>query len=76
MPLNYQEMAAWSKITEIKLSAWEADVIRNLSMVYLNELSLADDPKRLSPCHKRYNGETVTDIVINQIDSMFGKLKR
>jgi hypothetical protein len=48
-PISWQTIAAWSGLTRISLSPWEARLLRHLSVSYLGEFNGAGDETRPSP---------------------------
>jgi len=42
-PLSWQTIAAWSDLTGVALSPWEARLLRHLSTAYLGEFNRAGD---------------------------------
>lgn len=48
-PLTCGEIAAWEGLTGIELTAWEAQVVRRLSLEYLSEQQRAESPTALPP---------------------------
>lgn len=48
-PISWQTIAAWSRMTGIALSSWEARLLRHLSAVYLAEFNAAAEEGRPAP---------------------------
>ena len=48
-PLTHSEIEAWMRNTGIRLSTWEARVLKRLSIEYLDESRQATDAARPSP---------------------------
>lgn len=67
-PLSWQEIKAWSELTETKLDLWETLSIRNLSNIYTTELSQGSDPKRAAPY--------VATVQVNDWGSRFATMLR
>lgn len=49
VPLSWQEIEAWMRVTESTPELWERMVIRELSEVYVSELNQATEKNRPSP---------------------------
>jgi len=48
-PISWQTLAAWSTMTGVTLSPWEARLLRNLSTAYLAEFNAAGEEGRPAP---------------------------
>jgi hypothetical protein len=48
-PISFSEIDAWSGITGRVLSPWEARILRELSIVYLNQQFLSEKPDCPAP---------------------------
>lgn len=48
-PVSFAEIAAWTDLTGVVLTSWEATTLRELSVAYMAEYGAADDPKRPPP---------------------------
>ena len=76
-PLGYQDMAAWQAVSGIELMPWEASLLRRLSGAYAVMRHKAEEPA----CPAPYTGavdelKARRDQVAQQVDAVFGKLKR
>lgn len=49
LPLNSQEILSWCEGTGVELSAWEFQIIRDISKAYLVELREAEKLEKLPP---------------------------
>lgn len=49
VPLTHLEIRAWQDNTGNELNAWEATLLRSLSIEYLNEFEAAKSPGALAP---------------------------
>lgn len=67
-PVSWQEIKAWSELTETKLDLWETLSIKNLSNIYTTELSQGSDPKRAAPY--------VATVQVNDWGSRFATMLR
>jgi len=67
--IGWQDMAAWERLTGIKLDPWEARTIRRLSRVFANERSKAEKPDYPAP----YIGDRET--IIGNRQSVAAKIK-
>jgi hypothetical protein len=47
LPLSYEEIAAWARLTRTPLSWWEVTTLRQLSCDYVDMLSRATDDRSL-----------------------------
>lgn len=68
VPIGWQDIAAWQACTGEQLDPWDARKLRELSMQYLTELHLAEQPERPMP------GITQEQVVANR-DAVSRKLK-
>ena len=48
-PLTFMEIDSWSRVTQTLLTAWEARTLRRLSEVFVNQVSISDDPACPAP---------------------------
>jgi hypothetical protein len=48
-PISFSEIDAWVGITGRDLSPWEARILRELSIVYLNQQALSEKPDCPAP---------------------------
>ena len=48
-PVSYSEIKAWAELTDTRLSPWDAEMIRRLSRVYVQESIRAKDPGAPAP---------------------------
>lgn len=48
-PISWQEIAAWSQMTGVKLEPWEARLIRSLSVKYVAESRAAENETYPAP---------------------------
>lgn len=62
-PVSWRTLAAWSELTGVVLSPWEARLLRHLSAEYLTEFNRAEDETRPSPMRPKV---TQRDIEIEQ----------
>lgn len=49
LPLSWQEIEAWLKVTESEPQLWERILVRELSEAYVSELNQATEKNRASP---------------------------
>lgn len=49
VPLDFTEILSWSRLSGIELSGWESLAIRNLSRVYVSQLSISNKADCLAP---------------------------
>jgi hypothetical protein len=76
--LGYQDMAAWQAINGVELMPWEASLLRRLS----GEYAVMRDKAKEMACPAPYTGAAADDLttrrdqVAQQVDALFGKLKR
>jgi hypothetical protein len=47
--VSFQEIAAWCSLTGVRLTSWEARMLRQLSHEYLSECHAAEEPLRAAP---------------------------
>lgn len=47
--LTFSEIAAWTTLTGVVVTAWEAETLRAMSAAYLGELDAAKEPGRAAP---------------------------
>lgn len=52
IPVSYQEISAWQKLTSTEMPGYEAVQIRQLSKDYCSEYQQADKPHRPKPSEK------------------------
>ena len=43
VPLSWREIVAWQEATRVRLAAWEARLMRQLSLTYISESRRAED---------------------------------
>jgi hypothetical protein len=48
-PISFAEIEAWTRLTGVALTAWEAGSLRALSVAYMGEYLAGSDPERLPP---------------------------
>lgn len=49
LPLSWQEIEAWLRVTESEPELWERMLVRELSEAYVSELNQATEKNRVSP---------------------------
>lgn len=49
IPLTWQEIDSWIKVTKLDLTLWEIETIKKMSEAYCAEYSRATDPQRPAP---------------------------
>lgn len=61
VPLTFQEIEAWARMTGVRLTAWEVRTLRSLSREYLAELRAAESPGRIPPYSTTTNAQQQVD---------------
>jgi hypothetical protein len=75
MPLSWQEIDSWLRVTELPLTTWEKIVLRELSETYVNEYSQASEKDRPAPYVHRVD-EIDRAAVSDKLKSVFRSLKK
>ena len=71
-PLSWQEIEAWSRLTQTSLDAWEALTIRKLSNDYSAQLTKSADPKCKAPDQPELSREQIAD----DVEAFFDRMER
>lgn len=71
-PLTWQEIEAWSKLTQVDLDAWEALTLRKLSSDYSAQLIQSSDPKCRAPDQPELTREQIAD----DVEAFFDRIDR
>lgn len=72
-PLTYQEMEAWSRLARVRLTPWEADCLRSLDVVYLNDYAKDKAGDNAAPMTE--DGEVDRDAVASGLKNAFASFK-
>jgi hypothetical protein len=68
VPLSWQEIDAWLRVTDFRPALWERLMVRELSEVYVNEFMQASDRNRPQPyVHQEEPEEINRDAVENKL---------
>lgn len=60
--LSWTDISSWQECTGVELDAWQANLIRRLSIEYAQEYSAASDPNRPAPyIEETFDREEVGD---------------
>lgn len=70
-PLSWQSIAAWQTVTGIRLSRWEARLIRKLSIEYLAEGHRAES-ENCPPPWRREVSEREKDLELQRLQMVLG----
>jgi len=73
-PLEFSEMAEWSRLMGVQMSPWEAKTLRRLSRAYVNQRAEARNPACIEPMCK-VDPETARTRVEDQFKSMMESLR-
>lgn len=71
-PLTWQEIEAWSRLTQVKLDAWEALTLRTLSDHYRSQLMRSADPKCRAPDQPEQSREQIAE----DVEAFFDRIDR
>lgn len=71
-PLSWQEIEAWSRLTQTSLDAWEALTLRKLSNDYSAQLTKSADPKCKAPDQPELSREQIAD----DVEAFFDRMER
>ena len=71
-PLTWQEIEAWSRLTQVDLDAWEALTLRKLSSDYSAQLTQSSDPKCRAPDQPELSREQIAD----DVEAFFDRIDR
>lgn len=71
-PLTWQEIEAWSRLTQVDLDAWEALTLRKLSDLYSAQLVRSADPKCRAPDQPELSREQIAD----DVEAFFDRIDR
>lgn len=74
--VSWSEIDCWLKRTGLDLSPWEVITLRELSKVYVSELSQASDPNRKAPYMKAKPAELPKEEVANKLRSALSSMAR
>lgn len=71
-PLSWQEIEAWSRLTQTDLDTWEALTLRKLSADYSSQLSKSADPKCKAPDQPELSREQIAE----DVEAFFDRMER
>lgn len=60
-PVTFREIEAWARMTRVEIPGWEALMLREMSIVYCQELAAASAPDRPEPARPISSREAVAE---------------
>jgi hypothetical protein len=72
-PLTWQEIKAWNDIADRRLKPWEAKILHEMSVAYVNEVHAGTDPLRQAPVEV---GGEITEVKRKAVASAWKQMKQ